>query len=103
MRHCLEFIDLENPQVCCPSMRLKQRIMIRTEISGSALPSNGSVEHAADVDGGRGAAMDGDADEAACELVHHHEHPVAAQHDRLTTKEVHAPETVDSMADQRQP
>jgi len=46
-------------------MRLKQRIVIGTEMSGSALPSNGSVEHAADVDGRRGAAMDADADKAA--------------------------------------
>src|SRR5215218_15759 len=32
-----------------------------------------------------------------------HEHPVAPKHDRLASKEVHAPEAVGGMADKRQP
>src|SRR5262249_4091700 len=32
-----------------------------------------------------------------------HEHPVAAEHDRFASKEVHAPEAVCGLADERQP
>ena len=47
--------------------------------------------------------MHADADEATRELVHDHEHPVAPEHDRLASKEVHAPEAVCGVADERQP
>jgi hypothetical protein len=38
--------------------------------------------------------MHADADEATRERVHDHAHPVAAEHDRLASKEVHGPEAV---------
>ena len=57
-------------------MCLEEGIVIRTEMSRSALPMNGGVEHATEVGAGDGAAVHADADEATCELVHDHEHPV---------------------------
>src|SRR5437870_12674479 len=84
-------------------MRLEQGIVIRTEMSRCTLPVNGGVKHAAEVGAGDGAAMHADADETTRELVHDHEHPVAPQHDRLAAKEVHAPEAVYRVADERQP
>src|SRR6516165_8608729 len=103
MRHGLDFVDLQNPQVRRPPVRLQQWIVLGTEMSGYALPMNGGVKHLADVGDRDGAAMHADADEATRELVHDHEHPVAAAHDRLASKEVHAPEAVSGMADERQP
>jgi hypothetical protein len=72
MRHGLDFIDLQNPQVRRPPVRLEQGIVIRTEMSRCILPVNGGVEHAADVGAGDGAALHADADEATRELVHDH-------------------------------
>jgi len=46
-------------------------------------------------------AVHADADEATRELVHHHEHPVAPEHDRLASKEVHAPQAVCGVSDER--
>ena len=64
---------------------------------------DGGVEHAADVGARGGATMHADADKATRELVHDHEHLVAPEHDRLASKEVHAPEAVCGVADERQP
>jgi hypothetical protein len=72
MRHGLEFIDLQNPQVCPPSVRLEKRIMIGAELARCALPTNRGVEHAAEVDAGDRAAVHADADEATRVLVHDH-------------------------------
>src|ERR1700730_13166670 len=103
MRHRLDFVDLQNPKVRRPTVRLEQRIMIGTEMSRCAPTMNGGVEHAAEVGGIDRTAVHADSDEATCELVHDHEHPVAPEHDGLASKEVHAPQTVCRVADERQP
>src|SRR5262249_36813488 len=103
MWHSLDFVDLENPQVRLPPVRLEERIMIGAEMSRCALTMDGGVEHAADVDACDGSAMHADANEAMRELVHDDEHPVAPEHDRLASKEVHAPQAVSRVADERQP
>ena len=91
MRHGLDFVDLQNPQVRRPTVRLEQRIMIGTEMSRGAPPMHGGVEHAAKVGAIDRTAVHADSDEATGELVHDHEHPVAPEHDGLASKEVHAP------------
>jgi hypothetical protein len=48
-------------------------------------------------------AVHADSDEATRELVHHHEHPVAPEHDGLASKEVNAPQAVCGVSDERQP
>src|SRR5215207_1161587 len=77
--------------------------MIGTEMSWCALPVNGGIEHAAEVGARDGTAVHADADDAARQLVHDHEHPVAPEHDGLAAKKVHAPEAVCGLADERQP
>ena len=84
-------------------MRLKHWIMVGTEMSGHAVPVNGRVEHATNVGAGDVAALHGEADKAPRELIHDHEHPVDLEHGRLASKEVHAPEAVGGVADERQP
>ena len=73
MRHGLDFVDLQNPQVRRPTVRLEQRIMIGAEISRGAPTMNGGVEHAAEVGAIDRTAVHADSDEATRELVHDHE------------------------------
>ena len=47
--------------------------------------------------------MHADSDEATGELVHDHEHPVAPEHDGLASKQIHAPQAVSRVSDERQP
>jgi hypothetical protein len=83
VRHGLDFVDLENPQVGHPPVRVEQRIMIGTEVTRCALRVNRGVKHTADVGARYRAAVHADADEATRELVHDHAHPVAPEQDRL--------------------
>ena len=103
MRHGLDFVDLQNPQVRRPPVRLEQRIMIGAETSRGAPTMNGGVEHAAKVGAIDRTAVHADSDEATRELVHDHEHPVAPEHDGLASKKVHAPQAVCRVSDERQP
>ena len=64
---------------------------------------NGGVEHAAEVGRIDRPVVHSKADQTPGELVHDHEHPVALEHDRLAAKEIHAPEAVGRVADERQP
>jgi transposase len=64
---------------------------------------NGSVEHAADVGTIDRPTMHAESDEATRVLVHDHEHPVAPEHDGLASKEIHAPQAVSRVSDERQP
>src|SRR6476620_2615700 len=72
-------------------------------MSRYALPVNRGVEHAAHVGTRDGAALHADADETTRELVHDHEYPVAPQHNGLAAKEIHAPQAVSGVADEREP
>ena len=57
VRYRLDFVDLQNPQIRFPAVRLEQRIVICTEMSRRALPMNGDVQHAAQVSACNGAAV----------------------------------------------
>ena len=49
MPHGLEFVDLQTPKVCLPTVRLEERIMIGAEMPWCAPTTNGGVEHATKV------------------------------------------------------
>ena len=49
------------------------------------------------------SAMHTESHEAPRELVHDHAHPVALEHDGRTAQEVHAPQTVWRVSDERHP
>src|SRR5262245_46286570 len=102
VRDRLDFIDLQNPKIPRPPVRLEYWIMISTEMSRYSLPMNGSVEHAGDVRASHAAVVHAEADEPTRELVYDHEHPVSLKHDRLAAKQIEAPETVCRVADERQ-
>ena len=86
-----------------PPVRLEQRIMIGAEMARGAPPMHGGVAHAAKVGASDRTAVHADADEATRELIHDHEHPVAPEHDGLVSKEVHTPQTVCRVSDERHP
>src|SRR6202521_4795381 len=103
MRYGLDFVDLQNPKVRRPPVRLEQWIMIGAEMSRCAPTMNGGVEHATQVGAIDRTTLHADSDEATRELVHDHEHPVAPEHDGLASKETHAPQAVSRVSDERQP
>src|SRR5882672_3974560 len=103
MRYGLDFVDFQNPKVRRPPVRLEQRIMIGAEMSRYAPTMNGGVEHATEVGAIHRTTLHPDSDEATRELVHDHEHPVALEHDGLASKEIHAPQAVSRVSDERQP
>jgi hypothetical protein len=63
----------------------------------------GGAEHAAEVGASERTAVHADSDEATRELVHDHEDPVAPEHDGRASNEVHAPQGVIGVSDERQP
>jgi hypothetical protein len=84
-------------------MRFEQRVMIGAEMSRCAPTMNGGVEHAAEVGAIDRTTVHTDSDEATRKLVHYYEHPVAPEHDGLASKEIHAPQAVSRVSDERQP
>ena len=70
MGHGLEFVNLENPQVRLPPVRLEEGVMIGAEMPRDALTVNVGVEHAAQVDARDGPRVHADAHEAPSELIH---------------------------------
>ena len=68
-----------------------------------APPTNGVIEHAAEAGAIDDPAVHAESDDAAGELVHHHEHPIALEDDGLTAKQVDTPQAVGGLSDERQP
>ena len=77
--------------------------MIGAEMWRGTPTMHGGVAHAAEVGAIDRTAVHADADEATRELVHDHEHPVAPEHDGPASKEIHAPQAVCRVADERHP
>ena len=103
MGHGFDFIDLEHAQMRLPAMILEQRVMIGTEMARCAPTTNGGIEHATEAGPVDRTAVHSGSDDAAGELVHDHQHPVALEHDGLTLEEVDAPQAVCRLSDERQP
>src|SRR5258708_32245957 len=91
MRHGLDFVDLQNPEVRCPPMRLEQRVMIGAEMSRCAPPMNGGVERAAEAGALDHPAVHADSDEATRERVHNHQDPVVPVPERVPSNEIRPP------------
>ena len=75
--HGLDFIDIEHSEMRVPAVLLEQRVVIGTEMARGTLPTNGVVEHAAEAGAIDSSPLHAESDEAAGELVHDNEHPVA--------------------------
>jgi hypothetical protein len=70
---------LEDSQIRLPLVESVQRITIRAEVGRRRLPTNRSIEHAAQRHSIRDAAVHAKADDPSRALVHHDEHPVGVQ------------------------
>src|SRR6266550_5028464 len=77
--------------------------MVGTQVSRKRLSGDDLVEHPTN----RGAtginALNAKADDAACEHVHHHHDPMAAQDYRFAAKQIDAPQAVLHMPDKAHP
>ena len=84
-------------------MELEQRIMIGTEPPGQAFSGNGPIDHATESHSIYGERMHTEANGAAAKLIHDDQDPMCLEQDRLSSEQVHAPETVLGVAEKRQP
>src|SRR6516162_8575750 len=100
----LDFCHVQYPEVGLPLMEPIKRIVIGAEeVRHPALPSNGAVEHptkCATIDHSR---MDAETNDPARVLIHDHQDPVGPQHGRFAPEQIHAPEAVSHVAQERQP
>jgi len=79
VRHRLDFLDVEDPQVRLPLMKPVQRIMVRTELGGRRLATRRVIEHPAQRHPVHDATVHAESHDAPCPLVHHDEHPVRVE------------------------
>ena len=104
IRGCLDFVDLEDPEIGLPLSKPKERIMIGTEVLRQrALTDNGAMEHPAESCTVDGSGMHPKPDDPARVLIHDDEDPVSSQGYRLAAKQVDTPETVLEVTDESQP
>ncbi len=100
----LDFCHFQYPQVGLPLVEPVKRIVIGTEIlRHSELPSNGTVEHPTKCGPIDRSCMDAEANDPARVLIHDHQDPVGPQSSRFAPEQIHAPEAVFRVAQERQP
>ncbi len=100
----LDFCHFQYPQVGLPLVELIKRIVVGTEVLRQAeVPSNGAVEHPTECDTIARARMHAEPNDPARVLIHDHEDPMGPQRCRLAREQIHAPETVFHVAQERQP
>jgi hypothetical protein len=93
VRYRLDRFHLEDSQIRLPLVESLQRIMIRAEVGRRRLPTNRSIEHAAQRHAIHDAAVHAKAHDPSRALVHHDEHPVGVQDGRFAPKQIKTPET----------
>ena len=93
VRYCLDFADVQYAQIRLPLVKPIQRIMVRAAICRRRFALSRSIEHAAQPCAIH-AAMHAKADDTTRAVIHHDEHPVAAQDGRFAAKQIETPQTV---------
>ena len=101
VRHCFDLIDIQYPQICLPTMKFEQGVMIGTDVSRCALTADGLVEHPAKRYPIHSANMNTKTDDPSGELIHDDEDPVRPQDDGFTPKQIGAPQAVLRVTDER--
>jgi hypothetical protein len=100
----LDFSRIQDPQIGLPLVKLIKRIVVGAEVLWQpALPSNGAVEHATECDPIDRTGMDAEANDPARVLIHDDLDPVGPQRGRLAAEQIHTPEAVFHVTQQRQP
>jgi len=81
-----------------------ERIIVGAQVLRQpAMPSNGAVEHPTEGDTIDLSRMDAEANDAARVLIHDDQDPVGPQRCRLALEQIHAPQAVFDVAQERQP
>jgi hypothetical protein len=100
----LDLCHLQYPQIGLPLVEPVQWIVVGAEVlRHPELPSNGAVEHPTECDTVDRARMGAEANDPARALIHDDQNPVGPQRCRLAPEQIHAPEAVFHVAQERQP
>ena len=100
----LDFRQLQYTQIGLPLVEPIEWIVIGAQVlRHPALPSNGTVEHPTEGDTIDGSRMNAETNDAARILIHDDQDPVGPQRCRLAPEQIHTPETIFHVAQERQP
>src|SRR5262250_1372180 len=100
----LDFGHFQYPQVGLPLVQPIKRIAIGAEVPPHlALPSNGTVEHPTKCGTIDRSRMDAEVNDATRVLIHDHQDPMGPHRGRFAPEQIHAPEAVSHVAQERQP
>jgi len=100
----LDFRQLQYTQIGLPLVEPIKWIVVGAQVlRHPALPSNGTVEHPTEGDTIDGSPMDAETNDPARILIHDDQDPVGPQRCRLAPEQIHAPEAVFHVAQERQP
>jgi hypothetical protein len=100
----LDLCHLQYPQIGLPLVEPVEWIVVGAEVlRHPELPSNGAVEHPTECDTVDRARMGAEANDSARALIHDDQNPVGPQRCRLAPEQIHAPEAVFHVAQERQP
>src|SRR5207253_5172056 len=100
----LDFRQLQYTQIGLPLVEPIKWIVVGAQIlRHPELPSNGTVEHPTEGDTIDGARMDAEPNDPARILIHDDTDPMGPQRCRLAPEQIHAPEAVFHVAQERQP
>jgi hypothetical protein len=109
---CLPFSDFHElsraggpkRQIGLPLVEPIKGIVVGAEVLGHPVsPSNGAVEHPTKCDTIDRSRMDTKPNDPARKLIHDHQDPVGPPRGRLAPEQIHTPETVFPVAQERQP
>ena len=103
VRNGFDFLDIQDAKIRLPAVITKQRIIVGAEVVGDSLVRDSQIEKTTQGDPIDITGMDTQADDAARELVHDHEYPVALQKNGFTAKQVNTPEAVLRVSEEGQP
>lgn len=102
-RYRLHRLDAQNPKIGLPALELEERVVIKAQTYGQALPADRAIEHAAERDSVYRNGLDSKADDSATELIHDDQNPVRTKQDRIGPEQVQTPQAILGVTEHRQP
>ena len=96
IRNRFNFRYAQDSQVGLPLMEAKQWIVVGAQILRKTRASNRLLEHLTERQAIDDSPLNSEADDSARVLVHHDQHPIRLQPDRLAPKQIEAPQSCPS-------
>ena len=75
-------------------MEAKERVVVGTQVARKGFPGDDLIEHPTNRHATEISTLNAKANDPACEHVHHHHDPVAAQEHRFAAEQINAPQAV---------